>query len=163
MQTDQVPEASEPAARKATQPVAQPVAQPDSRPPAHGADQLKSQPGFRRLGPALNNSIRGLLSAMRSESAFRQELAVGLPLIVLAWWLEPDRWQAVLLTAAVVLVWVVELLNTGLEVICDMITSEIHPAVKKAKDIGSAAVFLSLLMAGLCWGLWLLERGGWLA
>jgi diacylglycerol kinase (ATP) len=126
--------------------------------PAPAATSFKNPTGLRRLSPALRISIQGLRGTWRTESSFRQELVLGLPLIALAWITEPDRWQALLLTACVVLVWVVELLNTGLEALCDRVTTEIDPAIRKAKDAGSAAVLLSLLLAGAAWGLWLLER-----
>ncbi|MFZ9406315.1 MAG: diacylglycerol kinase [Burkholderiaceae bacterium] len=124
----------------------------------NAAAHYKSQPGLRRLGPALRYSWQGLRATWRTESAFRQELAIGLPLMILAWVIEPDRWRALLLSAVIVLVWVVELLNTSLESLCDRITTERDPAIKAAKDAGSAAVFLSLLIAIACWGLWIFER-----
>jgi len=127
------------------------------RGPHPQAHAFKSRSGLQRLGPAIRHSWHGLIATWRSESAFRQELALGLPLLVVAWTLEPDRWHALLLSAVIVLVWVAELLNTGLEALCDRITTETDPAIKAAKDAGSAAVFLSLLLAGACWGLWLIE------
>jgi diacylglycerol kinase (ATP) len=129
-----------------------------SLPPHADATRLKNPKGWRRLAPALRISLQGLASTWTSESAFRQELTLGLPLILLAWSTEPDRWIALLLTACVILVWVVELLNTGLEALCDRVTTEIDPAIQKAKDAGSAAVLLTLLLAGTAWGLWILDR-----
>ena len=128
-------------------------------PPRHAdAARLKNPKGWRRLAPALRISLQGLASTWASESAFRQELALGLPLILLAWTTEPDRWIALLLSACVVLVWVVELLNTSLEALCDRVTTDIDPAIQKAKDAGSAAVLLALLLAGTAWGLWIVDR-----
>jgi diacylglycerol kinase (ATP) len=126
--------------------------------PAPDPARLKNPKGWRRLAPALRISLQGLSSTWQTESAFRQELALGLPLILLAWTTEPNPWVALLLTACVVLVWVVELLNTGLEALCDRVTTEIDPAIRKAKDAGSAAVLLALLLAGVGWSLWILER-----
>lgn len=128
-----------------------------SRATGREALQFKSKSGLKRLMPAVRHSCHGLVATWRTESAFRQELALGLPLLVVAWTLEPDRWHALLLSAVIVGVWVAELLNSGLEALCDRITTDIDPAIKAAKDAGSAAVFLSLLLAGACWGLWLLE------
>jgi diacylglycerol kinase (ATP) len=125
--------------------------------PDQSSGQFKGQSGLKRLGPATRHSMDGLMATWRTESAFRQELALGLPLLVVAWTLEPDRWHAMLLSAVIVGVWVAELLNTGLEALCDRLTAEVDPAIKVAKDAGSAAVFLSLLLAGACWGLWLFE------
>ena len=122
------------------------------------AAQFKSRPGLRRLGPALRYSWQGLRATWRTESAFRQELAVGLPLMVLAWTIEPDRWRALMLSAVIMLVWIVELLNTSLESLCDRMTTDLDPAIKAAKDAGSAAVFMSLLLALTCWGLWLFDH-----
>lgn len=131
---------------------------PDTaRAPKQQASEFKSRPGLQRLGPAIRHSWQGLIATWRTESAFRQELALGLPLLVVAWTLEPDRWHALLLSAVIVGVWVAELFNSGLEALCDRITTEIDPAIKTAKDAGSAAVFLSLLLAGGCWGVWLIE------
>ena len=88
---------------------------------------------------------------MRHESAFRQELALGVPMIALGWWLAPGRWQALALTASIVLVWIIELLNSAVEALADSISVEHHPLIGRAKDLGSAAVMGSLVLAGLTW------------
>lgn len=137
-------------------PIDPPGMQDVGNPPGAGA--FKGRSGLRRLGPALRHSFGGLGSTWHTESAFRQELTIGLPLIVLAWSTEPDPWKALMLSACVVLVWVTELLNTGLEALCDRVTTEIDPAIRKAKDAGSAAVLLALLLAGAGWGLWVIDR-----
>jgi diacylglycerol kinase (ATP) len=112
---------------------------------------FKSRSGLRRLLQASAYSWAGLRAAWRHEAAFRQELALGLPLIALAWWLAPGRWEALALTASVLLVLVVELLNSALEALADAISLERHPLLGRAKDLGSAAVMLSLLLALLVW------------
>jgi diacylglycerol kinase (ATP) len=88
---------------------------------------------------------------VRYEAAFRQELAVGVPALVLAWWLAPTPLQALLLSATVLLVWVVELLNSAVEALADALSLREHPMIGRAKDMGSAAVMISLLLALLTW------------
>ncbi|MBN9425058.1 MAG: diacylglycerol kinase [Burkholderiales bacterium] len=123
-----------------------------SRPPAPSVSAFKSRSGLGRLWRALGYSWAGLRDAVRYEAAFRQELAVGLPLVALAWVIAPGRLQALALTAVIVFVWVVELLNSALEALADTVTIENHPLIARAKDMGSAAVMLSLVLAALVWG-----------
>lgn len=125
---------------------------PSSAPPDPGLDSaFKSKPGLSRLRRALGYSWAGLRAAVRHEAAFRQELALGLPALLLAWWLAPGRWQALALTASVLLVWVVELLNSAIEAVADAVSVERHPLLGRAKDLGSAAVMLCLLLAVITW------------
>jgi diacylglycerol kinase (ATP) len=107
---------------------------------------MKSHPqqGLRRLGKALGYSLAGLRAAFASEAAFRQEVVVLIIAIPLALWLEPDGIGRALLIGSALLVAVVELLNSALEATLDRISTEQHPLVKKAKDMGSAAVPLTL-------------------
>ncbi len=122
----------------------------DARPdPAAG---FKSRPGLQRIVRAAGYSLAGLRLAVRHEAAFRQELALGVPLLVVAWWAAPGRWHALALTASVLLVWLVELLNSALEALADAVTGEPHPLVGRAKDMGSAAVAVALAIAVLVWG-----------
>lgn len=126
----------------------------DMQQPAHGdppSSPYKSRPGWRRIVAAAGYSWAGLRAAVRHESAFRQELALGVPMVALAWWLAPGRWQALALTASIVLVWIVELLNSAVEALADSISVEHHPLIGRAKDLGSAAVMGSLVLAGLTW------------
>lgn len=116
-----------------------------------GANAHKSRGGLARLWHALGYSRQGLAAAFRHEAAFRQELLVGLPLIALAWWLAPDAPRALALSLSIVFVFVVELLNSALEAVADAVTTDEHALIKRAKDIGSAAVLLSLLAAGATW------------
>lgn len=109
---------------------------------------------------ALMNSLRGLRFALRSERAVRQEalvLVVSLPVALLV---ARDRWTALALVVSVLLVLAVELLNTGLEKLCDHVTPEHHEAIGRVKDLGSAAVLASLVIAGLVWAVALLEAVG---
>ena len=111
----------------------------------------KSRGGPARLVSALRYSAAGLLAALRHEAAFRQELALGLPMVAFALWLHPGRVQTLLLVGSVVLVWVVELLNSAIEALADALSIEQHPLLGRAKDLGSAAVMLCLLFAALSW------------
>jgi diacylglycerol kinase (ATP) len=95
------------------------------------------------------------------EPAFRQELLLGMLLLPAAWLLGRTWAEMALLVAVVIQVWVVELLNTAVESVVDRIGPEWHALAKRAKDMGSAAVLLSLLLAGGVWGaaLWTWWRG----
>jgi diacylglycerol kinase (ATP) len=128
-------------------------AQPAAPTPATGLEPCayKSRSGWQRVWRAAGYSWAGLRAAVRHEAAFRQELAIGLPALVLAWWLAPTPLLALLLSATVVGVWVVELLNSGLEALADAVSVQNHPLIGRAKDMGSAAVMLSLCLAVATW------------
>jgi diacylglycerol kinase (ATP) len=113
---------------------------------------LKSRGGWRRLRGALAYSVAGFAAALRHEASFRQELALGVPMLLVTPWLAPSRTAGVVMAASVVAVWVVELLNSALEALADALSSEIHPLLGRAKDLGSAAVMLSMVFAGVVWG-----------
>jgi diacylglycerol kinase (ATP) len=117
------------------------------------ANAYKSRGGLGRMAAAMRYSLRGLQAAWRHEAAFRQELAVGVPLLLSVPWLAPGRWQAVAMVASILLVFVVELLNSAVEAIADAVTVDENPLLGRAKDLGSAAVLVSLLMAAGVWGL----------
>lgn len=112
---------------------------------------MNSTGGFGRLLPAMRYSIAGLRAAWRHEAAFRQEVIVGVPLIAAVPWLVAEKWRMALLIGVILLVWVVELLNSGLEALCDAVNPEPHTLLGRAKDLGSAAVFLSIVIATLVW------------
>ncbi len=116
----------------------------------------KGQTGLRRVISATRNSLHGFLAAIRHEDAFRQELAMAAVLLPLALWLGRNGFERALLVAAVLLVLIVELLNSAVEAAVDRISFESHLLAKRAKDIGSAAVMLSLVTAGIVWLLVLL-------
>lgn len=118
---------------------------------APAAPSFKSRSGLRRIWQALRYSREGLVAAFRHEAAFRQELAVGLPLAMLAWWIAPGRWEALAMTLAIVAVFVVELLNSAVEALADAVCVDPHPLIKRAKDMGSAAVMLSIAGAAAVW------------
>lgn len=121
---------------------------PDPSPPARPP---KNPAGFARLGPALLYSLSGLRAAW-GEAAIRQETACALVLVPLAFWLGRHWVETALLAGSVLIVLIVELLNTGIESAIDRISPEWHELSRRAKDLGSAAVLLSLLLAG---GIWL--------
>jgi diacylglycerol kinase (ATP) len=112
----------------------------------------KGRTGIDRLARALGYSVAGLRLAYRGESAFRQEFWVAAVLIPLAFWIGRSWIEVVLLTGSVALVLIVELLNSAIEAAIDRVSFEWHELSKRAKDIGSAAVFLAVLV---CAGIWL--------
>lgn len=109
--------------------------------------------GLRHLVHSTRYSMKGLKAAYRYESAFRQEVGLCLLLLPLAWWVGESPVEWILLVGSGLLVLIVELLNTAVESVVDRIGPEMHKLSGRAKDIGSAAVMLSLIFAGLTWGL----------
>ena len=114
--------------------------------------------GLRRLLDAAGYSAAGLAVAWRGEEAFRQEVVLALLLVPLALWLGQSNLERLLLVASWLLVMIVEILNTAVEATVDRIGDEQHRLSGQAKDLGSAAVFLSLLLAALVWGTVAWER-----
>jgi diacylglycerol kinase (ATP) len=113
-----------------------------------------------RLLRATINTWHGLLAAARSEEAFRQELIALVLAIPLAFLVADAAWKRLALIGVVVLVLVVELLNTAIEKLADRVNLAIDPQIGRVKDMGSAAVGLALLIAGAAWLLALAERFG---
>ncbi len=120
----------------------------------------KGRTGLDRLLRATGYSIDGLVSAYRGESAFRQEFWLAAVLLPLAFWLGRGWVEVALLAGSVVLVLIVELLNSGIEATVDRVSFEVHELSKRAKDLASAAVFLSLLLCGGIWAAALWQRWG---
>ncbi|WP_018872677.1 diacylglycerol kinase [Thioalkalivibrio sp. ALJ16] len=112
--------------------------------------------GPARVLRAFVYSWRGLRAAFRHEAAFRQELALAVVLLPLALWLGQDGVERALLAASVLLILVVELLNSAVEAAIDRFGDGHHPLSARAKDIASAAVLVSFLLAALVWALILL-------
>lgn len=108
--------------------------------------------GATRVFKAAYYSYKGILSAIRYEAAFRQELIIALVLIPLAFWVDVTKLERLALIAVVVMVLVVELLNSGIEAVVDRVGVEHHELAGRAKDMGSAAVFLCLLFCAFVWG-----------
>lgn len=111
----------------------------------------KGRTGLERVVRATGYSIAGLQGAYRGESAFRQEFWIAAVLLPFAFWVGRGWVEVGVLAGSVVLVLIVELLNSAIEAAIDRISFELHELSKRAKDIGSAAVFLSIL---LCAGIW---------
>lgn len=107
--------------------------------------------GIERVFKAFLNSINGLREALHHEQAFQQEVVLGVLCIIAIPFLQTSALESVILIVAVVLVWVTELLNSGLEWTIDYISEEPHPNAKIAKDMGSAAVMISLIAAVAIW------------
>jgi diacylglycerol kinase (ATP) len=114
--------------------------------------------GWRRLWNATGYSIAGFKAAWRNEAAFRQELVIVLILLPTAFWLGENFTQRALLIFSLLAVLMVELLNSAIESVVDRIGSEPNELSGRAKDLGSAAVMISLIAAGVVWGLVVLER-----
>jgi len=112
---------------------------------------FKGKTGVIRIVHALFNSLAGLQDAWRHESAFRQEILLAVVLIPTACVVHVSPVERALLIGAVLLVIIVELLNTGVEAAIDRISFEHHSLSKRAKDIGSAAVFVALVLLAVVW------------
>ena len=108
--------------------------------------------GLRRLVDAAGYSAAGLAVAWRGEEAFRQEVLLAVVLVPVALWLGQSPLERLLLVASWLVVMIVEILNTAVEATVDRISDEQHRLSGQAKDLGSAAVLLSLLLAALVWG-----------
>ena len=112
----------------------------------------------RRVLQAGDNSLQGLKACYAHEEAFRVEVVLAIILFFVAGWLANDLAQWAMLVASVLLVLIVELLNSAVEATVDRIGDEYHDLAKRAKDIGSAAVLLSMLLFLIVWGAILLSR-----
>lgn len=116
----------------------------------------KGKTGFVRLWNAFGYSIAGFRAAYKHEDAFRQEVWLAIVLIPLALWLPVTLIAKALMIGSVLLVIIVELLNSAIEATVDRISLENHDLAKRAKDIGSSAVLVSLVNVCVVWGLILL-------
>lgn len=120
----------------------------------------KGRTGLDRVRHALVYSLQGLSAALRGESAFRQEVALAVVLLPAAFWVGRNWTEVALLAGSVLLVMIVELLNSAVEAVVDRVSFELHDLSKRAKDFGSAAVLLSLLLCGGIWAAALYHRWG---
>jgi diacylglycerol kinase (ATP) len=118
----------------------------------------KGKHGIPRLISATGYSLKGLKSAWHREAAFRQEVGLLVVLTPAALWLGQTYTQKALLIFSVLVVLIVEILNSAVESIVDRIGPERHPLSGQAKDLGSAAVFISLVVVVLVWGCIILDR-----
>ena len=106
---------------------------------------------MRRILNALRYSVQGMRAAIRYEAAFRQELVLALLMFPAAFFLGRTLTEVILLLLVVIAVLVVELVNSAIEALADALSVETHPLLGRAKDLGSAAVMLSLLFAAGVW------------
>lgn len=116
----------------------------------------KGKTGLRRVFNALFYSLDGFRAAFRHEDAFRQEVLLAAIAVPLALWLGKTGPERALMIASVLLVLIVELLNSAIEAAVDRISLEHHHLIKRAKDMGSAAVLVSLINVAVVWGVLLL-------
>ncbi len=119
--------------------------------PEQTISEFKSKSGLKRIFSAFGYSMAGFKAAWRSEHAFRQELFVTVIATIAALLLPIPAWQKLLLIAVFVLVLIVELINSAIEAVVDRVSLERNPLSKNAKDFGSAAVLLTLMLAIATW------------
>lgn len=125
------------------------------------SDTITGKPtgtGLRRVLRATAFSLAGLRSAWLHEAAFRQECWVAAVLVPAAFWVGQDAVQRALLIGTCVVVVIVELLNSAIEAVVDRIGTDHHPLAGRAKDLGSAAVLMSLVLLAVVWGVIAIER-----
>jgi diacylglycerol kinase (ATP) len=122
------------------------------------SNPYKGRTGIERIAYAAKYSWQGLSTAVRSESAFRQEVVLAAMMLPAAWWLGRNWREVALLAGTVVLVLIVELLNSAIEAVVDRVSLDLHDLSKRAKDYGSAAVFLALVLCGATWAAALWNR-----
>ena len=111
----------------------------------------KGKTGLKRIWNALFYSLDGLAAAIKHEDAFRQEVLLALILVPVAVYLPVSEVGKGLMIVSVLLVLIVELLNSGIEAVTDRVSLEDHALAKRAKDLGSAAVMLSLINVAAVW------------
>ena len=121
------------------------------------ASPHKSKPGLARIRAAAVYSVRGLRAAYEHESAFRQELLLAVILVPIAFAIDATLLHKTALLGALAIVLITELLNSAVEAAVDRISLEDHEFAKRAKDIGSAAVMVSLANAALIWAVVLVD------
>jgi len=117
----------------------------------------KGKTGIKRLANAFSYSVAGTLAAFKHEDAFRQEVILSTILIPLAIYLGQTAIEQALMITSILLIIIVELLNSSVEATVDRISVKRHKLSKRAKDIGSAAVFFSLINAAVIWFLILVK------
>lgn len=127
----------------------------DARPSVRPGDKPR---GLKRLFGAFTNTWKGMLGAWREEEAFRQECLLAAVVIPAGLWLGPTGIARALLVTPMLLILVVELLNSAIEAAVDRIGAERHALSGLAKDLGSAAVFVSFVLLASTWALVLLDR-----
>ncbi len=126
--------------------------------PEQAVSEFKSKSGLKRIFSALLYSIDGFKSAWRNEHAFRQELVLVVLGIVIALALPVSAFEKLMMIAVLLLILVVELINSAIEAVVDRVSLERHSLSKNAKDFGSAAVLLTFVIALATWAVILLDR-----
>lgn len=121
--------------------------------PKEPSNSFKGQAGIKRIIHAAIYSRDGLQAAWQHEAAFRQLVVLHGVLFVLTWLMDFDDTTRIILIALSFLSLIVELFNTGLEAIVDYISLDIHPLAKRAKDVGSAAQMLALILLAIAWAI----------
>jgi diacylglycerol kinase (ATP) len=116
-------------------------------------EEFKGKQGLTRLINALGYSRDGLAAAWKHEAAFREEVMLAIVAVPLGLWLGGNGIEKALLVGTILLIMIVELLNSAVEAVVDRVSDEHHELSKRAKDIGSAAVLLTLILAATTWGL----------
>ena len=139
-----------------------PARQSQDAPYKHAREQaaMPGRGGLARIWAALRNSVNGLREGLGTEAAIKQEIAlliVGLPL---AYFIATDLWTWVALVGSLLALLAVEFLNTAIERLCNHIQPEKHDAIRITKDLGSAAVFFAIALVALVWIAALLIRFG---
>jgi diacylglycerol kinase (ATP) len=109
--------------------------------------------GIARVIDAFGYSMKGLSASWKYEAAFRQEITMGVLLIPVAFWLAQTHIELILLISSIFWVWMAGLANSSVEAVVDRTGSERHELSGRAKDIGSALVFMSLLLLAIVWGI----------
>jgi diacylglycerol kinase (ATP) len=112
---------------------------------------IQKNTGLKRIILALGYSLQGLKSAFRYEAAFRQELVLAAIFIPLACYLDVSQLERILLIAPLFLVIIIEIVNSAIEAVVDRISLEKHELAGRAKDMGSAAVLIALLLTAYIW------------
>lgn len=111
----------------------------------------KTLHGFKRIKNATKYSYQGLKAAFKHEPAFQEEVVLAALMIPAALFIGDSQWERILLIATVVLVLIAELFNSAIEAVVDRVGTEHHELAGRAKDIGSAAVMVTMLLTGYIW------------
>jgi diacylglycerol kinase (ATP) len=121
---------------------------------------LPGRGGIARIWAALWNTVGGLREGLSTEAAIKQEVAIALIALPVSFFVAADIWTWVALVGSLLFLLAVEFLNTAIERLCNHVQPEKHAAIRVTKDLGSAAVFFAILLAGLVWIAALLTRFG---
>ena len=121
---------------------------------------LPGRGGIARIWAALWNTVGGLREGLSTEAAIKQEVAIAIVALPLSFFVATNIWIWVALVGSLLFLLAVEFLNTAIERLCNHVQPELHTAIRVTKDLGSAAVFFAILLAGLIWVAALLARFG---